>query len=140
MPTDARLKRYASGQADPDLEATMFYYGRYLLASSSRPGGLPANLQGLWNDSNNPPWASDYHNNINRPDELLGRRVEPTCPNVIAADRLRRRRSGTLSHGHPQGVRRQHPRLDRPHQPEHLRRQRLGMEHSRQRLVRSARF
>jgi alpha-L-fucosidase 2 len=64
-PTDARLKRYATGQADPDLEETMFQYGRYLLASCSRAGGLPANLQGLWNDSNNPPWASDYHNNIN---------------------------------------------------------------------------
>ncbi|MHB1036781.1 MAG: glycoside hydrolase family 95 protein [Pirellulales bacterium] len=65
LPTDARLKRYAQGQSDPDLEETMFYYGRYLLASCSRPGGLPANLQGLWNDSNSPPWASDYHNNIN---------------------------------------------------------------------------
>lgn len=65
LPTDARLKRYATGQADPDLEETMFQYGRYLLASCSRAGGLPANLQGLWNDSNNPPWASDYHNNIN---------------------------------------------------------------------------
>lgn len=65
LPTDARLKRYAAGQADPELEALMFYYGRYLLASCSRPGGLPANLQGLWNDSNTPPWASDYHNNIN---------------------------------------------------------------------------
>ena len=65
MPTDARLKRYGTGQADPELEVTMFYYGRYLLASCSRPGGLPANLQGLWNDSNTPPWASDYHNNIN---------------------------------------------------------------------------
>lgn len=43
----------------------MFQYGRYLLASCSRPGGLPANLQGLWNDSNGPAWASDYHNNIN---------------------------------------------------------------------------
>ena len=64
-PTDARLKRYATGQADPDLEETMFQYGRYLLASCSRAGGLPANLQGLWNDRNNPPWASDYHNNIN---------------------------------------------------------------------------
>ena len=64
-PTDARLKRYATGEADPDLEETMFQYGRYLLASCSRPGGLPANLQGLWNDSNHPPWASDYHNNIN---------------------------------------------------------------------------
>lgn len=65
LPTDARLKRYAAGGADPGLEVTMFSYGRYLLASSSRPGGLPANLQGLWNDSNTPPWASDYHNNIN---------------------------------------------------------------------------
>ncbi len=65
MPTDARLKRYAAGHPDLDLEATMFAYGRYLLASSSRPGGLPANLQGLWNDSNQPAWASDYHNNIN---------------------------------------------------------------------------
>jgi hypothetical protein len=43
----------------------MFQYGRYLLISSSRPGGLPANLQGLWNNSNTPPWASDYHSNIN---------------------------------------------------------------------------
>lgn len=65
LPTDARLKRYATGEADPDLEETMFQYGRYLLVGCSRPGGLPANLQGLWNDSNNPPWASDYHNNIN---------------------------------------------------------------------------
>ena len=43
----------------------MFAFGRYLLLSSSRPGGLPANLQGLWNDSNSPAWASDYHTNIN---------------------------------------------------------------------------
>ena len=65
MPTDQRLKRYADGcgdpktAADPELETTLFQYGRYLLASCSRPGGLPANLQGLWNDSNTPPWASD---------------------------------------------------------------------------------
>ena len=65
LPTDRRLERYQTGAADPDLEETMFQYGRYLLASSSRPGGLPANLQGLWNDSNTPAWASDYHNNIN---------------------------------------------------------------------------
>ena len=65
LPTDERLKKYAAGGTDPDLEETMFQYGRYLLASSSRPGGLPANLQGLWNDSNTPAWASDYHNNIN---------------------------------------------------------------------------
>ncbi|AOW10562.1 glycoside hydrolase family 95 protein [Flavobacterium gilvum] len=65
LPTNERLKKYAAGGVDPDLEETMFQYGRYLLASSSRPGGLPANLQGLWNDSNKPAWASDYHNNIN---------------------------------------------------------------------------
>ncbi|MDO3627516.1 glycoside hydrolase N-terminal domain-containing protein [Mucilaginibacter sp. BT774] len=65
LPTDIRLKKYASGGDDPDLEETMFQYGRYLLISCSRPGGLPANLQGLWNDSNSPPWAGDYHNNIN---------------------------------------------------------------------------
>jgi hypothetical protein len=65
LPTDARLKRYSKAESDPELEQTMFFYGRYLLASCSRPGGLPANLQGLWNDSNSPAWASDYHNNIN---------------------------------------------------------------------------
>jgi alpha-L-fucosidase 2 len=65
LPTDARLARYAAGGEDPTLEQTMFDYGRYLLISSSRPNGLPANLQGLWNDSNQPAWASDYHTNIN---------------------------------------------------------------------------
>jgi alpha-L-fucosidase 2 len=70
LPTNERLKLYGGdynkkGASDPDLEETMYYYGRYLLASSSRPGGLPANLQGLWNNSNTPAWASDYHNNIN---------------------------------------------------------------------------
>lgn len=65
LPIDARLKKYANGIKDPDLEELLFQYGRYLLISSSRPGGLPANLQGLWNNSNTPPWASDYHNNIN---------------------------------------------------------------------------
>lgn len=65
LPTDERLKRYGQGASDPELETTLFAYGRYLLASCSRPGGLPANLQGLWNESNSPAWASDYHNNIN---------------------------------------------------------------------------
>lgn len=65
LPTDARLKAYTAGKADPGLESLLFQYGRYLLVSCSRPGGLPANLQGLWNDSNNPPWHSDYHANIN---------------------------------------------------------------------------
>ncbi|MDQ0895080.1 glycosyl hydrolase family 95 catalytic domain-containing protein [Agromyces ramosus] len=65
LSTSQRLARYATGKADPTLEQAMFDYGRYLLLSSSRPGGLPANLQGLWNNSNQPPWASDYHTNIN---------------------------------------------------------------------------
>ncbi|MBS1856319.1 MAG: glycoside hydrolase family 95 protein [Acidobacteria bacterium] len=64
-PTDQRLAAYNQGAADPALEALFFQYGRYLLISSSRPGSLPANLQGLWNNSNNPPWRSDYHSNIN---------------------------------------------------------------------------
>lgn len=64
LPTDLR-RLQAAKRVDPGLEALMFQYGRYLLISCSRPGGLPANLQGLWNDSNTPPWSSDYHTNIN---------------------------------------------------------------------------
>jgi alpha-L-fucosidase 2 len=63
--TDQRLVAYQKGEADLGLESLLFQYGRYLLISCSRPGGLPANLQGLWNDSNDPPWHSDYHTNIN---------------------------------------------------------------------------
>ena len=65
LPTDKRLVTYKKGGKDPDLEELFFQYGRYLLISSSRPGSLPANLQGIWNNSNNPPWRSDYHSNIN---------------------------------------------------------------------------
>ena len=65
MPTDERLKRLGTGESDPGLVAMYFQYGRYLLMSSSRPGGLPANLQGLWNDKMNAAWDSDYHLNIN---------------------------------------------------------------------------
>ena len=64
LPTDVR-KTVAVGTTDPGLEELLFQYGRYLLISCSRPGGLPANLQGLWNDTNSPPWHSDYHANIN---------------------------------------------------------------------------
>jgi alpha-L-fucosidase 2 len=64
LPTDKR-KILAATTVDPQLEELLFQYGRYLLISCSRPGGLPANLQGLWNDSNRPPWGSDYHANIN---------------------------------------------------------------------------
>ena len=65
LPTDKRKVLHADKGGDPELEALLFQYGRYLLISCSRPGGLPANLQGLWNESNNPPWHSDYHANIN---------------------------------------------------------------------------
>lgn len=64
-PTNLRLVAYKKGGNDPELEQLFFQYGRYLLISSSRQGSLPANLQGLWNNSNNPPWRSDYHSNIN---------------------------------------------------------------------------
>lgn len=65
LPTDRRLAAYRDGGGDPELEALLFQFGRYLLISCSRRPGLPANLQGLWNDSNTPPWSSDYHANIN---------------------------------------------------------------------------
>ncbi len=65
MPMERRLARYKKGEADPDLEEMLFQYGRYLLIGSSRPGSMPANLQGVWNNSNDPVWAADYHININ---------------------------------------------------------------------------
>ena len=64
LPTDKRLAAFAGGQ-DMDLVALMFQYGRYLLISSSQPGGQPANLQGVWNDKMNAPWDSKYTININ---------------------------------------------------------------------------
>jgi len=64
LPTDARLLAYTRDGGDPELEAQYFQYGRYLLTASSR-GSLPANLQGLWNNSYAPPWNADYHTNIN---------------------------------------------------------------------------
>lgn len=65
LPTDERLKRYATGVEDKNLEVLYFQYGRYLLISSSRTPGVPANLQGLWNPYINPPWRSNYTANIN---------------------------------------------------------------------------
>ena len=64
-PTDERLDAVKRGERDPALDALYFQFGRYLLIASSRPGDLPANLQGLWNDSMSPPWDADYHLNIN---------------------------------------------------------------------------
>ncbi len=63
--TDRRLAAYKQGGKDPELEELLFQYPRYLMISSSRPGCLPANLQGLWNNSNRPPWRCDYHSDVN---------------------------------------------------------------------------
>lgn len=65
LPSDERLLRYADGKEDKNLEVLYFQYGRYLLISSSRTMGVPANLQGLWNPHLNPPWSSNYTMNIN---------------------------------------------------------------------------
>ena len=65
QPTDQRLVHLAKGGTDPALAALYFNYGRYLLISSSRPGGLPANLQGLWAEEIQTPWNGDYHLDIN---------------------------------------------------------------------------
>ena len=65
LPTDARLARVKEGADDPGLVATLFQYGRYLLIGSSRPGDLPANLQGIWAWQMSPPWNADFHTNIN---------------------------------------------------------------------------
>lgn len=64
QPTDVRLKNFRTAD-DPQFVELYFQYGRYLLISSSQPGGQPANLQGIWNHHLNPPWDSKYTININ---------------------------------------------------------------------------
>jgi len=64
-PMPARLKAAAAGAPDPALAALYFQYGRYLLISSSRPAGVPANLQGIWADGVQTPWNGDWHLNVN---------------------------------------------------------------------------
>jgi len=65
VPTDERLAALKAGRPDPDLQALYFRFGRYLLLSCSRPGGLPANLQGIWNEDLTPPWNCDFHHDVN---------------------------------------------------------------------------
>jgi alpha-L-fucosidase 2 len=65
LPTDERLKAFEKDASDLDMVSLMMQYGRYLLISSSQPGGQPANLQGVWNDKMNAPWDSKYTININ---------------------------------------------------------------------------
>jgi alpha-L-fucosidase 2 len=89
LPTDERIKAYATGH-DPALVTLYYQYGRYLLIGSSRPGGQPANLQGLWNDLTSPPWGSKFTININTemnywPAETtnLGETMEPLLAMVL---------------------------------------------------------
>ncbi len=89
LPTDERIQHFAGGN-DPQLAALYFQFARYLLICSSRPGGQPANLQGLWNSSMSPPWDSKYTININTemnywPAEPgnLGECVEPLTAMVL---------------------------------------------------------
>jgi alpha-L-fucosidase 2 len=65
IPTDKRQIAYFQGKPDPGFEVLYFQYGRYLMISSTRPGTMPMSLQGKWNGSTDPPWANDYHTNIN---------------------------------------------------------------------------
>jgi alpha-L-fucosidase 2 len=65
QPTDERLGSVIAGADDPNLVELYFQYGRYLLMASSRPGDMPANLQGIWNKDLAAPWGADYHININ---------------------------------------------------------------------------
>lgn len=65
LPTSQRLKQFAAAPNDNGLLELYYQYGRYLMIASSRPGGLPANLQGIWNHRVQPPWGSNYTTNIN---------------------------------------------------------------------------
>ncbi|MGE5611878.1 MAG: glycosyl hydrolase family 95 catalytic domain-containing protein [Bacillota bacterium] len=64
-PTPARIRAVQQGASDPSLAVLYFNFGRYLLISSSRPGGLPANLQGIWAEEINTPWNGDWHLDVN---------------------------------------------------------------------------
>ena len=65
MPIDERLANYRKGAKDFYLEQLYYQFGRYLLIASSRPGNMPANLQGVWHNNVDGPWRVEYHNNIN---------------------------------------------------------------------------
>ncbi|GAB6007924.1 glycoside hydrolase family 95 protein [Dysgonomonas reticulitermitis] len=72
LPIDKRLEAFATDKTDYDLAALYMQYGRYLLISSTRPGNLPPNLQGLWAPQIKTPWNGDYHMNINLQMNLWG--------------------------------------------------------------------
>ena len=79
LSTPERIARYRTGAPDYELESLYYQFGRYLLISSSRPGDLPANLQGIWHNNIDGPWRVDYHNNIN-----VQMNYWPACPTNLA--------------------------------------------------------
>lgn len=79
LSTPERIARYRTGAPDYELESLYYQFGRYLLISSSRPGDLPANLQGIWHNNIDGPWRIDYHNNIN-----VQMNYWPACPTNLA--------------------------------------------------------
>lgn len=79
LSTPERITRYRTGAPDYGLESMYYQFGRYLLISSSRPGDLPANLQGIWHNNIDGPWRVDYHNNIN-----IQMNYWPACPTNLA--------------------------------------------------------
>jgi alpha-L-fucosidase 2 len=99
LPTNQRLERVKKGNTDDHLTELYFQFGRYLLISSSRPGGLPANLQGIWDASLSPPWNADYHININIQmnywPALVTNLAETQEPFFVFVDDLRERGSKT---------------------------------------------
>ncbi|MEJ5252180.1 MAG: glycoside hydrolase family 95 protein [Chthonomonadetes bacterium] len=105
LPTDERLERVRRGEHDPHLCALYFQFGRYLLISSSRPGTLPANLQGIWADGIQTPWNCDYHTDINVQMNYwiaeVGNLRECHLPLIDFIDRLREpgRRTAKVHYG-----------------------------------------
>ena len=122
--------------------ALLFQYGRYLLISCSRPGGLPANLQGLWNDTNDPPWHCDYHANINvqmnywpaEPANLAECQL-PLFDLVLSQLAPWRKATARIDGLQTAAGELCHARLGRPHLAQHQRRHGLAVGQDRQRLV-----
>lgn len=83
LPTQQRLIQYRQGKADYALESLYYQFGRYLLIASSRPGNMPANLQGIWHNNVDGPWRVDYHNNIN-----IQMNYWPACPTNLSECQL----------------------------------------------------
>lgn len=83
LPTQQRLIQYRQGKADYALESLYYQFGRYLLIASSRPGNMPANLQGIWHNNIDGPWRVDYHNNIN-----IQMNYWPACPTNLSECQL----------------------------------------------------